>query len=81
MHTVDKDKKFRRWPPRVRRRRSSTEQQADSPPREPVETPPQAPEPPAGDTTTKHTDGAGRDVKVKFRTRRRVVRPPSDSQD
>ncbi len=81
MHTEDKDKKFRRWPPRVRRRRSTTEQAA-TPTREPEEKPLQTPaDTPTAEATTKHTDGAGRNVKVKFRTRRRVVRPPSDSQD
>lgn len=64
--------KFRRWPPRVKRRRPAPAERpgpdgggpAAEPPTEP------APEPPPRTRPT-----AGRDVKVSFRHRRRPLTP------
>ena len=76
MRTDDTNKKYRRWPPRVKRRRSHPRTEAEAPRDFP-------PEPPAAnrrDETEFHRNrqGSGRQVPVTVRPRRRAVLKPRE---
>lgn len=75
MRTDDTNKKYRRWPPRVKRRRSHSYQDANAP--RPVPPEPPTPTHPAEEAEPhRNQQGSGRQVHVTIRPRRRAMLKP-----
>lgn len=77
MRTDDTNKKYRRWPPRVKRRRSHPHPEAQAPRTFPPE-PPELSHRRDEAELHRNRQGSGRQVQVTVRPRRRAVLKPGD---